>query len=307
MYRSKDKCKIIAFDLDETLGQFSQFGLFIDVIKHYKQRKITQSHFFQLCDIYYKYFRPNIFELFEYIRTKKERHGMNIKTVLFTNNQGPKEWSQSICDYINHRLKYPLFEDVIGAYKVKNTIQEERRTSNIKLQTDLIKILECDSNTEILFFDDVYHPEMDTLFVTYYHNDPYYYQYPTNELISLYLSHFTVDSPTVFEHFMRKVFEKRYFKHEKHIITPNDYKTTHNMYETLKQFLAPQYGSGRKYNETRKTRRKKEHRKKLYTNTKYNKHRRTHLKNKLLFKLTQKRKKRKTRNKNKTRKNNMNL
>ena len=39
--------------------------------------------------------------------------------MIYTNNQGPKEWTQMIKHYIETRLEYNLFDKIIGAFKIK--------------------------------------------------------------------------------------------------------------------------------------------------------------------------------------------
>ena len=70
----------------------------------------------------------------------------------------------------------PLFNHTIGAFKIKNTIVEPKRTSNKKLYDDFIKCTLLPKSTEICFIDNSYHQDMvqDKIYYiqprSYYHN-----------------------------------------------------------------------------------------------------------------------------------------
>ena len=46
--------KIIAFDMDETLGYFSEFGIFHDAVEQFTRSSLTLTQSFKLFELYEK-------------------------------------------------------------------------------------------------------------------------------------------------------------------------------------------------------------------------------------------------------------
>ena len=67
--------KVVVFDLDETLGYFTEFGIFYELlIKYLKIQHHTDSRIFVLLlDLYPQVLRPNIWTVFKYLKTKKKK------------------------------------------------------------------------------------------------------------------------------------------------------------------------------------------------------------------------------------------
>ena len=67
--------KIVVFDLDETLGYFTEFGIFWDGLINYSKVKnkssLTQSDFNDILDLYPEFLRPNIINILNYLKNKK--------------------------------------------------------------------------------------------------------------------------------------------------------------------------------------------------------------------------------------------
>ena len=89
----------VVFDLDETIGNFVQLGIFWDGLKHYFNKEVDIKLFFLLLDTFNNYLRPNIITIFKYLKRKKKLN-KNIKVLIYTNNQGPREWTEMIKKYI---------------------------------------------------------------------------------------------------------------------------------------------------------------------------------------------------------------
>ena len=55
--------KIVVFDLDETLGYFTEFGIFWDSLSNYlkikEKPKLNQDDFNETLDLYPEFLRPN--------------------------------------------------------------------------------------------------------------------------------------------------------------------------------------------------------------------------------------------------------
>ena len=87
--------KYAVFDLDETLGYFTQLGIFWDSLLIVCDKKLSQSVFNQLCDLFPRVFRPGIFSILSYLKHMKHNNHIN-KIIIYTNNQGPKKWTKMI-------------------------------------------------------------------------------------------------------------------------------------------------------------------------------------------------------------------
>lgn len=174
---------IVAFDMDETIGYFSQLGLMVDALQMYLNRKLTKIEMYELFDLFQDIFRTDIFEIFQFLKKKKQKN-KSIQIIIFTNNQAPREWSIQIKNYINHRLKYELFDEIIGPYKINEQIIEPLRTSHGKKYDDLKDILQIqDKNHRILFVDDRYHRGMTHKNTKNIVVQPYYYYYDFTYMI----------------------------------------------------------------------------------------------------------------------------
>lgn len=156
--------KIIVFDLDETLGYFVEFGIFWSAINEYlkyisSKTQLDQSYLNQLLDLYPEFLRPNIVTILKYLKTKKEENKCH-QVMIYTNNQGPKIWANMIKNYFDNKINYPLFDKIIGAFKVNGNIIEVCRSSNYKTYKDFIQCTKIPQNTQLCFIDDIYYPEM---------------------------------------------------------------------------------------------------------------------------------------------------
>jgi hypothetical protein len=69
--------KIVVFDLDETLGYFTELGIFWDCLKNYLKQEsnktiLTQSDFNDVLDLFPEFLRPNIINILTYLKKRKE-------------------------------------------------------------------------------------------------------------------------------------------------------------------------------------------------------------------------------------------
>lgn len=185
------KTKIVVFDLDETLGYFSEFGMIWEAVSSYilknnllpnQDQEQEELKFNNLLDLFPEFLRPNIFSILEYLKKKKIKSKCN-KLILYTNNQGPTEWAKSIIKYFEMKLNYKLFDQIIGAYKVNGKQVEMCRTTYSKTHNDLLKCTKLPKNTEICFLDDIYHPEMDNENIYYINLKAYKHDLSFSEII----------------------------------------------------------------------------------------------------------------------------
>ena len=170
--------KIVVFDLDETLGYFTQFGIFWDCLNNYikleNKMSLTQDCFNNVLDLYPEFVRPNIINILTYLKSKKKSKCCH-KMMIYTNNQAPKKWSHHIVSYFESKIKYNLFDQIISAFKINGKHVEICRTSHVKSHKDFIKCTKIPSTAEICFLDDNYYPEMANDNIYYINVKPYYY------------------------------------------------------------------------------------------------------------------------------------
>ena len=177
----KRKPKVVVFDVDETFGNFAQFGIFCAVLDEYYKTDISYKHFNDLVEIFPEIFRPNIIRILDYIRKKKDI-GVCSKVMIYTNNQGPDKWVQHIRDYLEMKLREktlasatasslaiipPLFDHIIGGFKPRNgsgnggvALRYPERTTGEKTVSEFLRCSRLPPDIEICFLDDILHERM---------------------------------------------------------------------------------------------------------------------------------------------------
>ena len=194
--------KIVVFDVDETLGYFSQLGIFwdalntyyklinhsIDINDHGDDNKILQQELFNtLIEIYPEFLRVNIIPILNYLKHKKEKKKCK-RIMIYTNNHASKDWINHIISYFHHKIKYNLFDKIIRAFKVNGKIIEICRTSNDKQINDLFNCTKIPPNSQICFLDDVYYSNMVDDNVYYIKLKPYVYNLSFHTMIQRYIT-----------------------------------------------------------------------------------------------------------------------
>ena len=171
--------KVIIFDLDETLGYFTEMSVFwnilIKIIKH-------RIDFFYLLDLFPEILRPGIMDILKYIKYKKILQKCK-SVIIYTNNQGPDSWSKMIAYYFNYKLKFKLFDKIIGRYN-KNSC----RTSKEKRYTDIKKCLNIKTPTKICFIDNLLHSGMINENVLYIYINSFKYTLSYEEMAERYIT-----------------------------------------------------------------------------------------------------------------------
>ena len=201
--------KIVVFDLDETLGYFTQFGIFWDCLSKYikTQNKpdLNQSEFDIILNLYPEFLRPNIINILTYLKKKKQSKCCH-KMMIYTNNTGTHEWTNHIVKYFEKKIKYKLIDQIIGAFKINGTRFELCRTTYTKTHDDFIKCTKLPLNAEICFIDDVYHPKMVHDNIYYINIKPYYHDLTVDELLHRFMTSeigkSIIDGDTGFEQIM---------------------------------------------------------------------------------------------------------
>lgn len=232
--------KIVVFDLDETLGYFTQYGIFWDSLANYLKIKnkspLSQSDFHDTLDLFPEFIRPNIINILTYLKSKKKTSCCH-KMMIYTNNTGPREWARNIVSYFEKKINYNLIDQIIAAFKINGKQFEMCRTTQNKSHKDLIKCTKIPLDAEICFMDDVFYPGMANDNIYYINIKPYYYdlkfEYMIKKFIESDIGKKLIDNDNDFKNLMMeninlfkyKVFEKDDKEYEvdkvlgKHIIT----------------------------------------------------------------------------------------
>lgn len=167
------KPHVVVFDLDETLGFFSSLGVFCSSLNNIlDDKRYYQNNFNEIMDLYPEFLRPGILNVLKYLKTKKRMKSCS-KVIIYTNNQGPKEWTVKIKDYLDNKINYKLFDHIIAAFKVNGKHIEIGRTSHEKNMGDFLTCTSLPNNTQVFFLDDQYHMGMEDKNVYYINLFPY--------------------------------------------------------------------------------------------------------------------------------------
>ena len=183
--------KIVVFDLDETLGYFTELGIFWDCLKHYLNQESkpnpNQSDFNDVLDLFPEFLRPNIINILTYLKKRKESRCCH-KMMIYTNNTGPPEWAHHIISYFESKIKYKLIDQLIAAFKINGKQVEICRTTHNKTHNDLIRCTKIPASAEICFLDDTFYHEMANENIYYINIKPYYYDLKFNEMIHKFMN-----------------------------------------------------------------------------------------------------------------------
>ena len=177
---------VVVFDLDQTIGYFTQIGILIDSIETITKRKLKLNEFFKLLDMFPLIFRKGMCVcVFDLLKLKKSDDN-KVKVVIYTNNMGPKTWVHNIRKYIEQKLDYKLFNKTMcSVWKVCVCKQyEKKRTSHNKRYDDLLNCCNFKKRDKIIFFDDFIHNHMMNNQITYIHNKPYKYDYKFENMVN---------------------------------------------------------------------------------------------------------------------------
>lgn len=176
---------VVVFDLDETLGSFAKLAILEQVIEKRQNKKITKDDFKCLIEMNPEFIRPGIISILKYI-VEKRKQGKCDKIMIYTNNQGPKEWVENISDYFSYKVGETVFDQIICAFKINGKRVEPGRTSHDKSYSDFINCTKMPNNTQVFFVDDVHHAQMEHDNVYYINIKPYHYKPSIDYLLDKY-------------------------------------------------------------------------------------------------------------------------
>ena len=254
-----DPYKVVVFDLDETLGCFIEIGIFWDALENFYGHNLFPNKFHEVLDTFPEFFRPEIFKILDFIHTKRTCR----KLFIYTNNQGDKNWLHMLTSYIDKKLGYKVFNQVVAAYKVNGKQMEPKRTSHEKSLSDLIRCTDIPPTSEVCFIDDLYHPLMDKDTVSYLNIKPYHFSMPYDEMARRYYikinmnkkptKKINISEPEFVEQMANFMKRYNYRVLQKGAIEErNDKAESKKLATHLEEFLKP-----KKINQTRKPRNKR--------------------------------------------------
>jgi len=225
--------KAVVFDVDETLGSFTQLFILWKIInKYFEKNDIyknlinTQFLFNLLLDNFPLYLRTNIFDIFQYILKEKEQNKIQ-KVIIYTNNQISREWINYIVKYIEYKLDKKIFDNIICSYKINNQIIEPKRTTHEKTYMDIVNISNL-FNYKICFVDDLIHKKMIHPCIYYILVPAYFYYYSLPTFLETFCNLIHLNN----EHFTEYVNKgyKKYFFEKKNNISSSE------LFEKIKYF-----------------------------------------------------------------------
>jgi len=224
--------KIVVFDLDETIGYFTEYGIFWDCLENYLKMKnkknLTQNDFDSILDLFPEFLRPNIINILTYLKQKKHSKCCH-KMMIYTNNTGPKEWAHKIIKYLEKKINYKLIDQIIAAFKVNGKKVEICRTTHNKSHKDLVKCSKIPANAEICFLDDSFYPEMAHDNIYYINIKPYVYDLPYEVMVDRLQNSglLNIEDPT-----SMKIYMLEYMKNYNYMYVKKD-QNTHNVDKIL--------------------------------------------------------------------------
>lgn len=213
--------KIVVFDLDETLGYFTQFSIFWGILEKYLNNNniiLTQKEFNIIFNLYPEYLRPNIINILIFLKQQKKTKKCN-KLMIYTNNNGSKSWIYNIINYYENKINYKLIDQIICAFKINGEQIEIGRTTYEKTHDDLIRCTKLPKNVEICFIDDNFYPEMLSENLFYINIKPYIYDLDFEEILSRFKSNKIygklINNDNEFSEYFNDYLEKFYYKVKK--------------------------------------------------------------------------------------------
>lgn len=187
--RSKtNNSRVIAFDLDETLGSFADLEILWTALQDYTDDDVPVN-FDHLLDIYPEFLRYGILPILEHLLEKKRTNECS-HLYIYTNNQCSVEWVDMIARYFNYALhtKIPVFNQIISAFKINSRRVEPSRTTHSKTFSDFIKCTLLPKSTELFFVDNTYFPSMKHTDVYYIQPKLYIHHLSTQDIIQRFVN-----------------------------------------------------------------------------------------------------------------------
>jgi len=182
--------KTFVFDLDETIGHFSEIYILFQFIEHSQSTLFENDKqcLFFLLDLFPEVFRYGIEIIFQYLYKKKEQNKTMV--YIYTNNGCiPITWTTYISEYIEKKWKVDnLFNNIVRAFKINGKVVEHKRTTGEKTYEEFLHCVQLPKKTELCFLDNSEHSLMKHRYVYYLQPKPYYIGLSRNEIIQRFIN-----------------------------------------------------------------------------------------------------------------------
>jgi hypothetical protein len=162
-------------------------------------------------DAYPEFLRPNILDLLQFLKLKKEANEC-CGVMVYTNNNGPRAWVEHIIKYMETKLGGHLFDQIVAAFKVNGKLMEMGRTTHDKTYEDLLRCTKLPSNVEVCFLDDQMHSQMEHGHVYYINVKPYVHQLSVHTLVDRFMHSQALRSTIAQKSMSEDVFRNRIAK-----------------------------------------------------------------------------------------------
>ena len=220
--RIRSSGRVIAFDLDETLGSFSDLEILWSALQYFT-KKYEPTHFNSILDLYPEFLRYGILHILEFLSHKKTTgHCKHI--YIYTNNQCNQNWVDLISNYFTYKLGLTdnIFDQIIRAFRIGNKRIEPSRTSTSKTYSDFIRCTLLPEKTEICFVDNANYNDMKKERVYYIQPYSYYHHLSTDEIIRRFVAsdiYITINSTSDTRNLHQYIAD--YFINKNHITNGN--------------------------------------------------------------------------------------
>ena len=211
---------MFVWDADETLGSFGSLDEINIMMEKYLNMKVelTQKEIFILLDIFPEILRPNIIKVLSGLKRQKNKKGTKI--IIYTNNNGPNKWIDTMKTYIENKAGKGLFDKVIRAYKINGKQIEQNRTTDAKTYDDLKKCMGVEEIRNVCFIDDQAHDLFYDDHVDGLHIPPYFKTFTKEEVSERLLTSNFLKPDSDKNYFIW--FVKNNYNPEKYFRNPNE-------------------------------------------------------------------------------------
>jgi len=185
----KSKLKVIAFDLDETLGSFTDVHILWNAIRAFEPNHTILID--ELLDLFPEFIRYGILPILQVLYHKKKENLLH-KMYIYTNNQCSPCWTTMISNYLTSKIvcdpgSEMLFDQVISAFKIDNKIIEISRTCHAKTHDDFIRCTMLPRYTEVCFVDNSYYSQMISNRIYYIQPLSYVHSLSSEEIVNRFI------------------------------------------------------------------------------------------------------------------------
>jgi hypothetical protein len=178
-----------AFDLDETIGSFSDLH---SIWARLEPSMKTQSNFSEIMDLYPEFLRVGILSILTYIKGKQD-NGKCLPIFIYTNNQCEDiSWIYKLITYLERKVSPEnptnIFARPILAFEINGRRVEPNRTTHEKTYSDFVKCSMLSTSHDVCFIDDAYHSKMKHRRVYYIQPPPYIHTLPYKDVVNRFMN-----------------------------------------------------------------------------------------------------------------------